>query len=251
MLELLKVIFKDENRTVGHTMDLEAFLIDGDCTVGDVVLVNTELGKDAKLIRVVTEVLETDDFTMEYVVELDTMTDVYLMDQIEVGMKFDVANGQWTGYMCKDEDGKYIETRTRTGVKKGDIRLNEHDTYVLRISNFNRDQYEKLTFDLDGTSTHVSELADRSVDIEMLERMRMNSYVQDKLPPKLTTEALIARAEIFKTNCGFRNKKTTTYEESLVHVLVPELLVRLKELNDRVRELEGSSGNISGGSETV
>lgn len=253
MLKLLKVIFKDENRTVGHSMDLEAHLIDGECAVGDIVLVNAETGRPATVVRVVTEVLETDEFNLSYVVALAIMTDVYLVDLVEVGMKFNVENGQWTGYVCKDDEGKYLEIRDRTYLKKKikEMRITESDPYVVQVSNFNRDDYEKLTFELEGEPTHVMELVDRSVDIEMLERMRMNSYVQDKLPSKLTTEALIARAEYFKKQCGYRNVTTTTYEESLIHVLLPELLVRMKELNARVEELEGSVGNVIGGAKTV
>ncbi|MCG4631524.1 hypothetical protein, partial [Bifidobacterium pseudocatenulatum] len=77
--------------------DLEAYLIDGECKVGDVVFANLELGKTAKMIRVVTEVLPNDEFTTEYLVELDTMEDAVLVDTLDVGTTFTNRTTNWKG----------------------------------------------------------------------------------------------------------------------------------------------------------
>jgi hypothetical protein len=76
---------------------------------------------------------------------------------------------------------------------------------------------------------HISELKDRSVTIEMKKEMRMNSYAQDDLPPKLTTEALIDTTKHYLSHCSKPRFPCVTYDEGLIHKLLPELIKRLEE----------------------
>jgi len=59
--------------------------------------------------------------------------------------------------------------------------------------------------------------------------MRINSYAQDDLPPKLTDEALINTAKYFMSQCSRPKFPCTTYDESLIHKILPELIKRLEE----------------------
>ena len=90
--------------------------------------------------------------------------------------------------------------------------------------------FNKKYIDFNGKEVHVSEFEDRTITIEMKEKMRMNSYAQDDLPPKLTNEALIETAEYYLSNCVQAKFPCTTYDESLVHRILPELIKRLKEI---------------------
>lgn len=83
--------------------------------------------------------------------------------------------------------------------------------------------------DYNGKKIHVSGLEDRSVTSEMKQDMMMNSYAQDDLPPKLTDEALIDTVKYYITNCNRPSYPCTTYDEAIVHNLVPELIKRLEE----------------------
>jgi hypothetical protein len=76
---------------------------------------------------------------------------------------------------------------------------------------------------------HVSKLEDRSVTSEMKKEMRMNSYAQDDLPPKLTDAALIETAKYYMSNCTRPNFPCSTYDEALIHKILPELIKRLEE----------------------
>jgi hypothetical protein len=89
--------------------------------------------------------------------------------------------------------------------------------------------YDKKYITYQGKEIHVSELKDKSVTYEMKQQMRMNSYAQDDLPPKLTDEALIDQAIHFINNCSRPNFPCTTYEESLIHKILPEIIKRFEE----------------------
>lgn len=93
-----------------------------------------------------------------------------------------------------------------------------------------REIHDKKYIDFNGKQVHVTELQDRSITSKMKEQMRMNSYAQDDLPPKLTNEALIETVEYYLTNTVQPNFPCSTYDEAIVHRLVPELLKRLKEV---------------------
>jgi hypothetical protein len=101
--------------------------------------------------------------------------------------------------------------------------------------------HELKYIDINGEKIHVSELEDRSVNIEVRDQMRMNSYAKDDFPPKLTDEALIDEVEHYRTFCSRQEyNPCLTYDESMIHVLVPEMLSRLKMLtqeNKRYQEI--------------
>ncbi|WP_317947267.1 hypothetical protein [Rossellomorea marisflavi] len=101
--------------------------------------------------------------------------------------------------------------------------------------------HELKYIDLNGEKLHVSDLEDRSVTIEVRDQMLMNSYAKDDFPPKLTDEALIDEVEHYKTFCTRQKyNPCLTYDESMINVLVPEMVSRLKMLtqeNKRYQEI--------------
>ncbi|WJV20780.1 hypothetical protein QU593_10220 [Rossellomorea marisflavi] len=91
---------------------------------------------------------------------------------------------------------------------------------------------EELKYiDYDGKRIHVSDLKDRSVTTHMKNKMRMNSYAQSDMPPKLTDKALIETVTHYRKNCETTSSTPyVTYNDNLIHVLVPELVKRMNEL---------------------
>lgn len=104
--------------------------------------------------------------------------------------------------------------------------------FKLPDSFYERQQeiYDKkyITFS-DGTKIHVSELENKSITSEMKSEMKMNSYAQDDLYPKLTDEALIETTKYFMSQCSRPRFPCATYNESLIHKILPEIIKRLEE----------------------
>jgi hypothetical protein len=76
---------------------------------------------------------------------------------------------------------------------------------------------------------HVSEFSDKSISSILLKDMRMNSYARDAIYPKLSDKALIEEAKYFLTQCKTPKFPCATYDEALIHKIVPELIKRLEE----------------------
>lgn len=96
-----------------------------------------------------------------------------------------------------------------------------------------QEEFEKQYVNWGIVEQHVSEIKDGSLTTGMLQYARMNSYAQDKIYPKLTNEALIEKAEYYKNNCGRSQYPATTYNEALIHLIVPELIQRIKDLETK------------------
>ena len=92
----------------------------------------------------------------------------------------------------------------------------------------------------DGEEIHITEFEDKTVSSEMRTDMRMNSYAQDELPPKLTDEALINETKSYLKQCGRSQYPCVTYEEALIHTILPELLKRF-ESKHSVEDTHGNS----------
>jgi hypothetical protein len=93
-----------------------------------------------------------------------------------------------------------------------------------------QEQYEKQYVTMpDGTEKHVTEFEDRSVDWNTYKDLRMNSYALDLFFSKMDDDLLINRAMYYIDQCGKYRYPATTYDEALIHVIVPELIKRLKE----------------------
>jgi hypothetical protein len=103
--------------------------------------------------------------------------------------------------------------------------------------------YELKYITYQGRKIHVSELEDRSVTPEMRSEMRMNSYAQDDLPPKLNDAALIKKAKQYLGECNRTRIPCSTYDEALIHNIVPELIKRLEETEDNMNLLKSVSVN--------
>lgn len=94
-----------------------------------------------------------------------------------------------------------------------------------------REEYNLKYIKYNGQKIHVSELEDRSVTPEMKENMRMNSYAREDLPPKLTDEVLIGTAKYYMSQCSNPTSiPCATYDEALLHNILPEFIKRLEEL---------------------
>jgi len=95
----------------------------------------------------------------------------------------------------------------------------QKEIYNLKYINYN------------GKEIHITELEDKSVTSEMKKEMRMNSYAQDDLYPKLTDEALIDTAKYFMSQCSRPLKfPCVTYNESVIHMILPEMIKRMEEI---------------------
>lgn len=72
------------------------------------------------------------------------------------------------------------------------------------------------------------------VEPDQYEQLRMNSYEREFLLPNLSDETLCQVAEHAVVNCTPMRDPTrppVTYDESLMHRLVPELVTRLRHAN--------------------
>jgi hypothetical protein len=101
-----------------------------------------------------------------------------------------------------------------------------------------KEVFNKKYITYNNQEIHVSELPYRSVTSEMKKDMRMNSYAQDDLPPKLTTEALIDTATYYLSHCTKPRFPCVTYDEGLINTLVPELIKRLEESEENMNILK-------------
>jgi hypothetical protein len=109
-----------------------------------------------------------------------------------------------------------------------------------------RELHELKYINFKGKQIHVSKLQDKSVTTEMKDQMKMNSYAQDDLPPKLTNEALIETVKHYKDNCSRPlHFPCSTYDESIIHVLVPEMVKRLEELMEENEKYQEALKDIS------
>jgi hypothetical protein len=104
-------------------------------------------------------------------------------------------------------------------------------------------QKQKEIYDLkyvtyQGKKIHVSEFEDRSVTPEMRNDMKMNSYANDDLPPKLNNAALIEKAKQYLGECIQTRIPCSTYDEALIHNIAPELIKRLEESEENVNLLK-------------
>ena len=105
--------------------------------------------------------------------------------------------------------------------------------------------YNLKYISMDNQEIHVSQLKDKSVTPEMHSKMRMNSYAQEDLPPKLTDETLIEKTKYYLSQCSRKNIPCSTYDEAVIHNLMPEFIKRLEEytqLKERVEVIEDTVG---------
>ena len=92
----------------------------------------------------------------------------------------------------------------------------QKEIYNLKYINYN------------GKEIHITKLKDKSVTSEMKKEMRMNSYAQDDLYLKLTDEALIDTAKYYLSQCSRVKFPCATYDESLIHKILPEFIKRME-----------------------
>ncbi|MBM7598246.1 hypothetical protein JOC34_000603 [Virgibacillus halotolerans] len=102
------------------------------------------------------------------------------------------------------------------------------ESYYIR----QKEIHDRKYINYKGDKIHVSEFRDKSITSEMKSSMRMNSYAQSDLPPKLTDTALIETVEYYLTQCSRPRTPSVTYDDAIVHNLVPELINRLKEYKE-------------------
>lgn len=81
----------------------------------------------------------------------------------------------------------------------------------------------------DGKQKHVKEFKDKSISPEEYNSFRMNSYARNEIYPKLTDETLLETAEYYISQCH-RPYTINTYNDAAIHLILPELIKRYKEL---------------------
>lgn len=105
--------------------------------------------------------------------------------------------------------------------------------------NHKREEYEKQYVTMpDGELKHVTEFVDKSVDLDTYNELRMNSYAKDLFFTKMDDELLINRAIYYMEQCGRYHYPASTYNDALAHVIIPELIKRLKEKNEGIENYE-------------
>lgn len=112
--------------------------------------------------------------------------------------------------------------------------------------------YELQHVTYKGERIHPSSFEDRSVTSEQLDDMRMNSYGREEMFAKYTDEVLIDRAKYYISNCNTPRYPCSTYDEALIHNIVPELIKRLESPGGgrgKASLTEGSFWDIYGMSE--
>lgn len=97
-----------------------------------------------------------------------------------------------------------------------------------------RKKEEALQFVLHkGEEIPVASFEDQSISTNLLEEFRMNSYATDKIFAKLDNETLIKQASYYQGQCGSYSYPAATYNEALIHVIVPELIKRIQQLSEK------------------
>lgn len=108
--------------------------------------------------------------------------------------------------------------------------------------------YELQHVTYKGKKIHPSKFEDKSVTKEQLKDMRINSYGQEEMFRKYTDDVLIDKAKYYISNCSRPSYPCTTYDEALIHLIVPELAKRLseyKEFYDYFSELYGQGLEVA------
>ena len=82
----------------------------------------------------------------------------------------------------------------------------------------------------DGSQKHLSEFEDKSITPDKYQTFRMNSYARNEIYPKLTNETLLEQAEYYISQCH-KPYRISTYNDAAIHLILPELINRFKELN--------------------
>ncbi|MCR6108604.1 hypothetical protein HXA34_20150 [Salipaludibacillus agaradhaerens] len=82
-----------------------------------------------------------------------------------------------------------------------------------------------------GGRTHISNMEDRSLTTDDLKGVALTTYARMKIPPKMTDKALLQTAERYLSQCSDSGYPYVTYNDALVHTIVPELIHRLKEVS--------------------
>lgn len=93
-----------------------------------------------------------------------------------------------------------------------------------------QEEYEKQYVIYQDEKIHIDEFEDKSITPQHLSDMRMNSYAREKLYPKLSTDALINTSKSYLSQCSRGRYPAITYDDALIHLIVPELLNRIEEL---------------------
>ena len=76
----------------------------------------------------------------------------------------------------------------------------------------------------------------KDLNFDKLKTFKGNTEFWNSLWPKMDTDAFLRQASYYLANC-FRTN-TVTYEDAIVHVVMPEALARIQELEAEVASLK-------------
>lgn len=85
----------------------------------------------------------------------------------------------------------------------------------------------------DGSQKHISEFDNKSISPDEYQTFRMNSYARNEIYPKLTNGTLLEQAEYYISQCH-KPSTISTYNDAIIHLILPELLKRIKENGEMV-----------------
>lgn len=74
----------------------------------------------------------------------------------------------------------------------------------------------------------ITDIPDETITPNMLKNMHMTINARSAMPPKMTDDALIETAEQYLKQCT-PTDHAATYDQAIIHSIVPEMIKRLKE----------------------
>lgn len=93
-----------------------------------------------------------------------------------------------------------------------------------------QEQFDLKYISYRGKEIHVTQLKDRSVTPEQYKEMRMNSYAKEDFFAKMSDELLLQQGKLYQAQCSRPTRMPSiTYDDAVIHDVVPELLKRLED----------------------
>lgn len=97
-------------------------------------------------------------------------------------------------------------------------------------SNKKQEIHANMMVDYLGEKIRVADIENQSLSFQQYKETVMSGYVRDYIYPKLNNTALMEVATEYKNQCSEPLRPVTTYNDALIHLIVPELLARIEEL---------------------
>lgn len=103
-------------------------------------------------------------------------------------------------------------------------------------SNKKEEVHANMMVDYLGEKIRVADIENQSLSFQQYKETVMSGYVRDHIYPKLNNAALAEVATEYKSQCSEPLRPVTTYNDALIHLIVPELLARIEELEKKNKQ---------------